>query len=147
MVQQKVGLLGGLNWGRGCILARLPDGSWSPPCFLRMRHASLGLTFGMRRINSCYVLQARRGAVRVQGRGSRSVGSCCWAGLRRVQQPHLPGGPPALPHPLAVSCLQSQEQMQAFARSKSDCGFDAAVSQDADPFDKDAPEGGVTLLK
>jgi hypothetical protein len=37
--------------------------------------------------------------------------------------------------------------VDAFARSKSDCGFDAAVSQDADPFDRDAPEGGVTLLR
>jgi lipid-binding SYLF domain-containing protein len=98
VVQQKFGLLGGVNWGRGCIFARLADGSWSPPCFLRLRHASLGLTFGMRRISSCYV-------------------------------------------------LQSQEQVDAFARSKSDCGFDAAVSQDADPFDRDAPEGGVTLLR
>lgn len=60
-VQRKVGLVGGMAWGQGCVISRLPDGSWSPPCFMRLRHCSLGITFGLQRTESCHVLQVRWG--------------------------------------------------------------------------------------
>lgn len=96
-VQRKVGLVGGMAWGQGCVISRLPDGSWSPPCFMRLRHCSLGITFGLQRTESCHV-------------------------------------------------LQNTEQLAAFMRSRGSFGFDAAISQDADPFDPEAPAGGVTLI-
>ncbi|PSC71713.1 SH3 domain-containing [Micractinium conductrix] len=56
--QRKAGVLGALNWGYALLIARLADGSWSAPCFLTLRYASLGLTLGAQRIRSVYVLQA-----------------------------------------------------------------------------------------
>jgi hypothetical protein len=41
---------------------------------------------------------------------------------------------------------QNEEQVAAFLQNRVSVGVDAAISQDADPFDPDAPEGGVTLL-
>jgi hypothetical protein len=47
----------GWEWGNGVVCRRFPDGSWSPPCFIKLRGASLGFTFGMHTIKSCHVLQ------------------------------------------------------------------------------------------
>lgn len=56
--QRKAGLLGGWNWGDALVVQRLPDGSWSAPCFLRLRYGSLGLTMGMQSMRTVYVLQS-----------------------------------------------------------------------------------------
>ncbi|KAI3426027.1 hypothetical protein D9Q98_007995 [Chlorella vulgaris] len=55
--QRKAGVVAGWEWGNGVVCRRFPDGSWSPPCFIKLRGASLGFTFGMHTIKSCHVLQ------------------------------------------------------------------------------------------
>lgn len=70
--QRKAGALCGWNWGDALVLQRLPDGSWSAPCFMRLRYGSLGLTLGLQNMRTVYVLQARR------ARGGD--GGQCWDG-------------------------------------------------------------------
>lgn len=55
--ERKAGLLAGWDWGHGFVLRHFPDGTWSAPCFLRLRYASLGLTLGAQSIQSVSVLQ------------------------------------------------------------------------------------------
>jgi lipid-binding SYLF domain-containing protein len=38
------------------LLARLPSGQWSAPCFLVSRALSLGMTFGFKELHHCRVL-------------------------------------------------------------------------------------------
>ena len=59
VMQRKAGLGASLNWGHSFVIWRQTDGSWSAPCFLRLRYASLGLTLGVQSIQSCHVLQVR----------------------------------------------------------------------------------------
>jgi SH3 domain-containing YSC84-like protein 1 len=54
--QVKGGLVLGLQYGYGVILARRPDGSWSVPVFLKAGEASLGLQLGGQRAETLYVL-------------------------------------------------------------------------------------------
>lgn len=75
MKQRKAGLLGGWNWGDALVVQRLPDGSWSAPCFLRLRYGSLGLTMGMQSMRTVYVLQASWGS-----RGREEPGGGWWVG-------------------------------------------------------------------
>ncbi|KAL4420590.1 hypothetical protein ABPG75_010273 [Micractinium tetrahymenae] len=56
--QRKAGALCSWNWGDAMVVQRLPDGSWSAPCFMQLRYASLGLTLGMQSMRSVYVLQS-----------------------------------------------------------------------------------------
>ncbi len=71
--QRKAGVLGGWNWGDAMVVQRLPDGSWSAPCFLRLRYGSLGLTLGMQSMRSVYVLQARGAGRCGEGRGGGAL--------------------------------------------------------------------------
>lgn len=96
VVHRKVGLLGGMNWGRGCIVTRLGDGTWSAPCFFRVRHCSLGLTFGAQRTTCCHVLQVRLGCLfRCSTAAACEQQACCR--VRAAQQYRLAWG-------RAVSC-------------------------------------------
>ena len=54
--QVKGGLVLGLQYGYGVILARRPDGSWSVPVFLKAGEASLGLQLGGQRAETIYVI-------------------------------------------------------------------------------------------
>ncbi|MBC8010126.1 MAG: lipid-binding SYLF domain-containing protein, partial [Burkholderiales bacterium] len=54
--QVKGGLIVGLQFGYGIVLARRPDETWSVPVFLRAGEASLGLQLGGKRTETIYVL-------------------------------------------------------------------------------------------
>ena len=54
--QIKGGLIVGLQYGYGTVLARRADGSWSIPVLLRAGEASLGLQLGGQRTETIYVL-------------------------------------------------------------------------------------------
>lgn len=54
--QVKGGLVFGLQYGGGVVLARRPDGSWSVPVLMRAGEASLGVQVGGRRIETIYAL-------------------------------------------------------------------------------------------
>jgi len=54
--QVKGGLILGLQYGYGVVLARRPDGSWSIPVFIRAGEASLGLQLGGQRTETIYIL-------------------------------------------------------------------------------------------
>jgi lipid-binding SYLF domain-containing protein len=54
--QIKGGLIVGLQYGYGTVLARHADGSWSIPVLLRAGEASLGLQLGGQRTETIYVL-------------------------------------------------------------------------------------------
>ena len=56
-----------------------------------------------------------------------------------ISAPARPGNP-------CLPLVQNTEQLAAFMRSRGSFGFDAAISQDAHPFDPEAPAGGVTLI-
>ncbi len=54
--QVKGGLVVGLQFGYGVVLARRPDGSWSVPVFVRAGEASLGIQLGGQRTETIYLL-------------------------------------------------------------------------------------------
>lgn len=54
--QVKGGLILGLQYGYGVVLARRPDGSWSIPAFIRAGEASIGLQLGGQRTETIYIL-------------------------------------------------------------------------------------------
>ncbi|MBC8010737.1 MAG: lipid-binding SYLF domain-containing protein, partial [Burkholderiales bacterium] len=54
--QVKGGLIVGLQFGYGVVLARRPDETWSVPVFLRAGEASLGLQLGGKRTETIYAL-------------------------------------------------------------------------------------------
>jgi lipid-binding SYLF domain-containing protein len=54
--QVKGGLILGLQYGYGVVLARRPDGSWSIPVFIRAGEASIGLQLGGQRTETIYTL-------------------------------------------------------------------------------------------
>lgn len=54
--QVKGGLVLGLQYGYGVVLARRSDGSWSVPVIIRAGEASLGLQLGGQRTETLYVL-------------------------------------------------------------------------------------------
>ncbi len=54
--QVKGGLILGLQYGYGVVLARRDDGGWSIPVFIKAGEASLGLQLGGQRTETVYVL-------------------------------------------------------------------------------------------
>lgn len=54
--QVKGGLILGLQYGYGVVLARRADGSWSIPVFVRAGEASLGIQLGGQRTETIYVI-------------------------------------------------------------------------------------------
>ena len=54
--QVKGGLVVGLQYGYGVVLARRDDGTWSIPVFIKAGEASLGLQLGGQRTETIYVL-------------------------------------------------------------------------------------------
>lgn len=54
--QVRGGLVVGLQYGYGAVLARRPDGRWSAPVFLRAGEASIGLQLGGKRTETIYML-------------------------------------------------------------------------------------------
>ncbi len=54
--QVKGGLILGLQYGYGVVLARRPDGTWSIPVFIRAGEASIGLQLGGQRTETIYTL-------------------------------------------------------------------------------------------
>lgn len=54
--QVKGGLILGLQYGYGVVLARRPDGSWSIPVFIRAGEASIGLQLGGQRTETIYAI-------------------------------------------------------------------------------------------
>jgi lipid-binding SYLF domain-containing protein len=54
--QVKGGLVFGLQYGYGVVLARRADGAWSVPVFVKAGEASVGLQLGGQRIETIYVL-------------------------------------------------------------------------------------------
>ncbi len=54
--QVKGGLIVGLQYGYGTVLARREDGSWSIPVFIRAGEASIGLQLGGQRTETIYTI-------------------------------------------------------------------------------------------
>lgn len=57
--QVKGGLILGIQYGYGVVLARRDDGGWSIPVFIKAGEASLGLQLGGQRTETIYVLMDR----------------------------------------------------------------------------------------
>ena len=71
--QVKGGLVLGLQFGYGVVLAKRPDGSWSVPVFVRAGEASLGLQMGGQRTETIYLLMTDE-AVRLLFSGRVNIG-------------------------------------------------------------------------
>lgn len=158
MKQCKAGVLGGWNWGDAMVVQRLPDGSWSAPCFLRLRYGSLGLTLGMQSMRSVYVLQAREGGWCGEGRGGGALvpaGGCMqradMAELATATGSWLHGACPTwflsqlkLTGPLPAArpswrpALQSAAQIAAFTHDSTAATIDATMPAELDPFELNA---------
>jgi lipid-binding SYLF domain-containing protein len=81
--QVKGGLILGLQYGYGVVLARRDDRSWSVPVFIRAGEASLGLQLGGQRIETIYVLMDRATVRRLfEGRVNIGVDAQAVAGPR-----------------------------------------------------------------
>jgi len=63
-----------LNAGSGIIIARLPDGTWSPPSALGMMGAGLGLQFGLEVVDYIFILQTRQSLDNFRRGGHFTVG-------------------------------------------------------------------------
>jgi SH3 domain-containing YSC84-like protein 1 len=85
--QVKGGLVVGLQYGYGVILARRPDGTWSVPVFLRAGEASVGLQLGGHRAETIYVINDEA-AVRLLflGRTNFGVDAGAQAGPRAYEK-------------------------------------------------------------
>jgi SH3 domain-containing YSC84-like protein 1 len=85
--QVKGGLIVGLQYGYGVILARRPDGTWSVPVFLRAGEASVGLQLGGHRAETIYVINDEA-AVRLLflGRTNFGVDAGAQAGPRAYEK-------------------------------------------------------------
>ncbi len=84
--QVKGGLILGLQYGYGVVLARRDDGSWSIPVFIRAGEASLGIQLGGQRIETIYVLMDRETVRRLfTGRFNIGVDARAVAGPRAFE--------------------------------------------------------------
>lgn len=84
--QVKGGLILGLQYGYGVVLARRDDGSWSIPVFIKAGEASLGLQLGGQRIETVYVLMDRDTVRRLfDGRVNIGVDARAIAGPRTYE--------------------------------------------------------------
>jgi lipid-binding SYLF domain-containing protein len=84
--QVKGGLILGLQYGYGVVLARRDDGSWSIPVFIKAGEASLGLQLGGQRIETLYVLMDRDTVRRLfTGRVNIGVDASAVAGPRAYE--------------------------------------------------------------
>ncbi|GAB4816487.1 hypothetical protein N2152v2_003533 [Parachlorella kessleri] len=72
LFEKRVGCFLGLGWARGFVVAQLPGGAWSAPCFLSSGHASLGMTLGFQSVQYCCTIatQAVLDAVKADSVGS-----------------------------------------------------------------------------
>lgn len=57
----KAGFVVGGKYGRGVVLARKPDGSWSPPSFIRTGSASVGFQIGAQAMDLFMVVVNQKG--------------------------------------------------------------------------------------
>lgn len=71
--QVKGGLVVGLQFGHGVVLARRPDGEWSAPVIVRAGEASLGLQLGGKRTETVYMLM-NDDTVRLLFQGRTNIG-------------------------------------------------------------------------
>lgn len=84
--QVKGGLILGLQYGYGVVLARRDDGTWSIPVFIKAGEASLGLQLGGQRIETIYVLMDRDTVRRLfDGRVNIGVDARAIAGPRTYE--------------------------------------------------------------
>lgn len=66
MWQRKVGLGVSWTWGSGFVIANLARGVWSPPCFIKDRLASVGVTAGFRTMDLCIAIPTEAGMAKYQ---------------------------------------------------------------------------------
>jgi len=84
--QVKGGLILGLQYGYGVVLARRDDGSWSIPVFIKAGEASLGLQLGGQRTETIYVLMDKDTVRRLfDGRVNIGVDARAIAGPRTYE--------------------------------------------------------------
>lgn len=71
----KAGFIIGARFGRGVLLVKQPDGSWSNPLFIRLAGGSFGPQIGAQSTDLILVFQTQRGLDRfVNGRGKLTLG-------------------------------------------------------------------------
>lgn len=71
----KAGFVIGARHGRGVVLARLPDGSWSNPLFLTVTGASVGWQIGVQSTDLVLIFKTRKGVERLlEGKGKLTLG-------------------------------------------------------------------------
>ena len=84
--QVKGGLILGLQYGYGVVLARRDDGTWSIPVFIKAGEASLGLQLGGQRTETVYVLMDKDTVRRLfDGRVNIGVDARAIAGPRTYE--------------------------------------------------------------
>jgi len=71
----KAGFIIGARFGRGVLLVKQPDGSWSNPLFIRLAGGSLGPQVGAQSTDLILVFQTQRGLDRfIKGKGKLTLG-------------------------------------------------------------------------
>lgn len=84
--QVKGGLILGLQYGYGVVLARRDDGTWSIPVFIKAGEASLGIQLGGQRTETIYVVMDRDTVRRLfDGRVNIGVDARAIAGPRTYE--------------------------------------------------------------
>lgn len=71
----KAGFIIGARFGRGVLLVKQPDGSWSNPLFIRLAGGSFGAQIGAQSTDLILVFQTQRGLDRfIKGKGKLTLG-------------------------------------------------------------------------
>jgi lipid-binding SYLF domain-containing protein len=71
----KAGFVVGGRHGRGVVLARQPDGSWSNPLFLSLTGGSIGWQIGVQSTDLVLIFKTRKGVARLlEGKGKLTLG-------------------------------------------------------------------------
>lgn len=71
----KAGFVIGARFGRGVLLVKQPDGTWSNPLFIRLTGGSVGAQIGAQSTDLILVFQTQRGLDRfIKGKGKLTLG-------------------------------------------------------------------------
>jgi lipid-binding SYLF domain-containing protein len=113
-------LVGG-SFGKGIIVVRRPDGSWSNPAFIRLGNASFGPQFGVQGADLILVFKSRRGVEQI-AEGKLTLGGTAAASAGPVGRTAV-----------AATDGRFQSEIYTYARSR---GLFAGISLDG---------GGITM--